>query len=91
MTIYPVDVTGSMRAVFDEIVKERITQDEKWGGSSHDDTHTQFDWTRFIRDHADRAVRGQARDNFRQQMVRVAALAVAAIQAYDRKGRCFTP
>jgi hypothetical protein len=87
MTIIPVDTIGSVRDVFDEIVRERIVQDEKWGGPTHDDTHTQFDWTRFIREHVDRSVRGQARDDFRKQMVRVAALAVAAVQSFDRIGK----
>ena len=85
MTIYPVDTTGSVRDVFDEIVKERIAQDEKWGGSPHDDMHSIFDWVKFIRYHANRAVGGRAKDDYRKQMIRVAALAIAAIQAYDRK------
>lgn len=77
----------SPQSVLQEVVSERAAQDEEWGGPSHDDTHTQFHWTKFIREHADRSVRGQARDDFRQQMIRVAALAVAAVQSFDRIGK----
>ena len=74
-----------------QVVNERAAQDEEWGGPGHDNEHSRFDWVKYIREHAGRSVRGLAKDDFRKQMIRVAALAVAAVQAYDRKGRCFTP
>ena len=77
--------------VLQEILKERAAQDEEWGGPGHDNEHSRFDWVKYIREHGGRSVRGLAKDDFRKQMIRVAALAVAAVQAYDRKGRCFTP
>ena len=83
--IEPLKFPGSMRDIFDEICRERISQDKKWGGSTHDDQHSIFDWVIFIRHHTNRAVGGRAEDDYRKQMVRVAALAVAAIQAFDRK------
>ena len=83
--IEPLKFPGSMRDIFDEIVRERIAQDEKWGGSPHDDEHSLFDWVGFIRHHANRAVGGRAKDDYRKQMIRVATLACAAIQAFDRK------
>lgn len=81
MTILPIDTKGSMRDVFDEIVRERLAQDKKWGGSDHDIEHSEWDWRHFVVTHAHRAMD----KNFRKQMIRVAALAVAAIQAYDIK------
>ncbi len=81
--ILPIETTGSMRDVFDEIVRERMAQDEKWGGSDHDIEHSQWDWRHFIRTHGERAVDL----DFRKQMIRVAALAVAAIQAHDLRER----
>lgn len=68
--------------VFDDIEKERRAQDKKWGGPTHDDAHLRHDWVRYIKDHAARAV-GEP-GVFRKQMVRVAALAIAAIESEDR-------
>ena len=81
VTILPIDTKGSMRDVFDEIVRERIAQDNKWGGFDHDIEHSEWDWRHFVISHTERAVD----INFRKQMIRVAALAIAAIQAYDIK------
>jgi hypothetical protein len=67
--------------VYDEIRLERKAQDEKWGGPSHDDGHSGPDWASFIKQHANKAFRG----DYRKQMIRVAALAVAAIESFDRK------
>lgn len=64
-----------------EIVGERKRQDEKWSGFPHDE-YSQLDWIAFIRDHALRAFKP---NQFRKQMILVAALAVAAIETYDRK------
>jgi hypothetical protein len=69
--------------VLADVCAERDAQDAKWGGSDHDDEHMPGDWIRFIREHTARAdaTRGPA---FREQLVRVAALAVAAIESGDR-------
>jgi hypothetical protein len=74
-----------LRSLFEEIRAEREAQDAEWGGTAHDDTHTQFDWWDFIKQHNDRSIRGQKRDDYRKQLIRIAALAVAAVQAFDRK------
>jgi len=67
--------------ILTEVAEERDRQDEKWGGPEHDDLHSVRDWIGYIRDH-----NKQALDvgEFRQQMIRVAALAVAAVESYDR-------
>lgn len=69
--------------IFADIEKERRAQDAKWGGPAHDDLHLRQDWCRFIEDHNRRAKYEVGA--FRRQMVRVAALAIAAIEAEDRK------
>ncbi len=72
------------QGIYDEIRDERDRQDKKWGGPSHDDNHSINDFIAFIAKHA-----GMASDSFavtrRKQMIRVAALAVAAIQKIDRE------
>lgn len=62
-----------------EICVERARQDDKWGGPEHDDEHSVNDWADFIR------MRLSKQGNtFRQRMIEVAALAIAAIESTDR-------
>jgi len=75
-----ISVLRVTQMIFDEILNERRAQDVKWGGSQHDDTHSQEDWRDYIKEHTHKSVAG----NFRKQMIRVAALAIAAIQSHDR-------
>ena len=71
--------------VIDEVLAERKHQDEKFGGPVHDDGHTGRDWIAFIVEHLGRAgTQVFAGDNFRKQMIKVAALAIAAVEWYDR-------
>jgi hypothetical protein len=73
------------KKIFEQIELERQEQDAKWGGSKHDDAHTNHDWVAFIIRHLGRAVIWPfSWHTFRFQMVRVAALAVAAIEWVDR-------
>lgn len=62
--------------VYDEIRQERERQDRKHGGPAHDDKHTPEEWLRFIR--------AQESYTYRVRLIRVAALAVAAIESFDR-------
>lgn len=76
--------------VFKDVVEERHRQDAKWGGPNHDDEHDPRVWVAVIVEHLGRAVRDDTRPRsdrtrYRQGMVRVAALAVAAIESHDRK------
>ncbi len=70
--------------VYEEIHDERVAQDNKWGGVAKDDRNTGNDWVAYIVKHAGRAVVSWDRAVFRQQMIRVGALAVAAIEWCDR-------
>ena len=69
-----------MRSIYADIRNERKNQDRKWGGPSHDDCHDEQDWIAYVRRHTDKASY-----DFRKQMIRVAALVVAAAESYDRK------
>jgi hypothetical protein len=73
--------------VLSEIADERRRQDELWGGSYHDDEHGEYEWIDIIDHYVDQArfaTRSPAKD-YRTELVKVAALAVAAIESYDRK------
>lgn len=75
--------------IWDEIQAERASQRHKWGGDDHDDQHTTWDWLAIITKHTGAAVDFGEKNRlnipkYRRQMVRVAALAVAAIEWCDR-------
>ena len=76
---------GIFYPICHEIKLERWRQIEEFGGPVHDDLHSDREWCGLIQRHNRRAVDGKTRDDFRTQMIRVAALAVAAIEAFDRK------
>jgi hypothetical protein len=80
-------------SIFEEVHNERVQQDAKHGGPEHDDLHTQEEWTMLVAHHntgawlksdADEASRQRL---YRQQMLRVAALAIASVESFDRKHR----
>lgn len=89
--------------VLKEVLGERARQWSKWGlargrgtdesdptGYVHDDEHTPGDWTRFIVRHlgrAEQAIEDGHPYDWRESMLRVAALAVAAIESHDRSDR----
>lgn len=73
------------------VAVERSRQDRQWGGDSYDDRHSPTRWTRLIEKFLLRARRTgkqrslAARANYRANLVKIAALCVAAIETYDRK------
>src|SRR5690348_6314119 len=80
---------ASTQKVLAELVKERAYQDTRWGGKAFDDANTERDWAAFILHYLALgltarlgAVPGRP---FREAMLKVAALAVAAIEAEDRR------
>lgn len=82
---------GGTHAALTAVSEERKRQDAQWGGSDHDDEHERVDWLRFVDEHVRRARRAVNHtgdlDEYRQQMVEIAALCVAAIESHDRKAR----
>lgn len=78
------------------ICEERVRQDKQWGGRAHDDTHSQQDWLHFIYHQvgvagAEISVPDPTRHvddvtaAYRSRLVKVAALALAAIESTDRR------
>lgn len=81
-----------LKAVYSDIKAERVRQDEQWGGPQHDDTHVEEEWRDYRARFEDRvqniglAFRNPRwMDGVRANLVKIAALAVAQIEALDRK------
>ena len=79
------------RAILLEIDAERKSQDWQWGGPRHDDYHSMSDWAHFIQYQLEMAVldasesgREQNWTMWRYRLIKVAALAAAAIESGDR-------
>lgn len=70
-----------MEQVFDDISNQRILQDYQWGGAAHDDQHLPMEWMAFIQKQVTAARSTDARERF----IKIAALAVAAVESIDRK------
>lgn len=83
-----------MALTFDGIVQlvkqERAAQDTQWGGHAHDIHHSAFEWCIYIQKQLDYANDDtyvynlsleQQEDEFQERMVKIAALAFAAIEA----------
>lgn len=87
--------------VLRQVRAERARQFMKWGwgrngaepnadpvGHDHDDRHVEGDWSRFIVrfvGRAEEAIEHRDPTDWREAMVCVAALAVAAIESHDRR------
>jgi hypothetical protein len=87
-------------SILAEVSAERDRQDAMFGGSSHDDTHSATDWGAILIRHLGLAFddgkpadvclmndhcAGYDSARYRRQMVRVAAIAVAALEVFHRK------
>jgi len=82
------DLARRQLKIIGEIQEERKVQDAKWGGYSHDDDHDRDLWVKLLRKHQTRALKAMNKgdlDEYRKHMVRVAALAVAALESHDRR------
>lgn len=78
-------------AILVEIQKEREYQIERWGNQRDDQENAPNDWVAYISHHASRWFTGgfkpyntNAVNDYRKQMIKVATLAVAAIESLDR-------
>lgn len=71
-----------------DVIYERHAQDNEWGGPDHDDEIYADGWHRILLRHVPFLLDGRAlpRADYRQRLVKIAAVAVAAIESYDRKG-----
>ena len=84
--------TEKRAAIFAAVEAERARQDMRWGTDVDDQKNSPTDWVAYISHHATRWFKGGFKpypksvvDSYRDQMVRVAALAVAAIESLDRQ------
>jgi hypothetical protein len=85
-------MTDELRA---EIEAERARQDAQWGGPAHDDEHSLWDWFGYIKRQVTLAgfgaewahLRGKSITSSmqRERLIKIAGLAVAAIESLDRK------
>lgn len=76
--------------LYSEVELERRVQDEKWGGPDHDDEHIDENWVDFITLRARRVLQTNPTTEAqqrRQQFIRVAALAIAAVESRDRRSQ----
>lgn len=74
-----------------EILEERTRQNQQWGGADHDDTHTPGDWCEYITKQLEPlealvcAPASVTEANMvRRQLIKVAALALAALESGAR-------
>ncbi|HEX3800283.1 MAG TPA: hypothetical protein VH413_16425 [Verrucomicrobiae bacterium] len=76
------------RKIAQEIQAEQNHGRQKYGRGPHDfrhdDRHTQKDWHLFIVDHNERAESATPLER-RQYLIKVAGLAVSAVECFDRK------
>lgn len=69
-----------------DVTLERLAQDRQWGGATVDDSRSFDDWMRFIRYQISQAIGHHAiRATTRGRLVKIAALAIAAIESIDRR------
>lgn len=78
--------------IYDEIKEEREYQANKWGTKADKEINTPNDFVSYIGHHSTRWFNGgftpyctDTVDTFRKQMIKVAALAVAAVEALDEQ------
>lgn len=70
--------------IYQEIVLERQYQNELWG-EKNDDKNTEEDWVSYITEYANGLTERTKDKSFRERLVKVAALAVAALESIDRQ------
>ncbi len=90
----------SRESIFVEVAAERARQDALFGGAEHDDQHSVTHWIAILCRHVGLATDDGSPDNvclldhqlaghdparYRRQLVRVAAVAIAALESYERK------
>lgn len=86
-----VRTTRPTSGVLLELLDERKAQDRRFGGPSHDDEHELGDWLDFIRKQmqvggrTNTFITASQRASYRAALVKAGALAIAALEAFDRR------
>lgn len=74
----------SRQEIFAQIETERAYQDGKWG-TQFDDANTINDWGTYIGIYVAKATAmGVSKEEQRKQLLKVASLAVASLETFDR-------
>lgn len=82
------ELSEQLDRVLNDVARERQRQDSKWGGATNDDQWTPLDWHEMIADYngwARRMACMGSPDKARNRYIQLAALAVAAVEAIDRR------
>ncbi len=88
MTYIPVEEERPCCPCCADVIEERRRQDVQWGGPDHDDKLLSYEWAELIDEQLSKAnLRHDEPVELRLRMVKVASLAVAAIEAIDRRWR----
>jgi hypothetical protein len=74
-------------SIINEVTAERVNQDIEWGGPTHDDKNDWFDWRGFLYKQMTNASMAHNEAKRRENLVKIAALAFAAIESMDRKAK----
>jgi hypothetical protein len=72
------------KEVYEIVDEERDYQDEKWGGTSHDNTHSVSDWLIFMRIYlteAENALYQSSAEDAMDAVRKITAMGVAAMEA----------
>jgi len=78
-------------SIIDEICAERAYQIAKWGNKIDDTKNTPWMWTAYIASYASQwmcgkfALNREDTVNFRTAMIKVATIAIAAVESLDRQ------
>lgn len=84
-------MSSQREVIMHDVLHERVAQDKQWGGQDHDDEHLEDDWCHYIAKQNARALtvamssKQESLDEYRSRMVKIAALAIAALESFDRR------
>lgn len=74
--------------ILEAIVKERRRQDQKWGPQNHEDAF----WFQILMEEVGEAAKAslnREKAETREELIQVAAVAIAFVEAIDRRSTCF--
>lgn len=84
MVLADAESKGQAWRVLADVQTERARQDAQWGGADHDDEHHAVDWLIYIDKQFGGAQAAMVGTEYRAHMIKIAALAVAAVESHDR-------
>lgn len=79
-------MTDTRKRVYDILSEEREYQDEKWGGSIHDKSHTLGEWLLFIRKYlndAENAMYDGDEEAAKNAIRKITALGIASMEVIN--------